>query len=61
MLVVFFLGLIAKLMSVSSECDVGTQDVDINWNEVGISVLTQFLKKQHFELFHVFKFNLWLH
>jgi hypothetical protein len=40
------LCLIAKLTSVSGECDVGTQNVNINWNEVGISVLTRFLKKK---------------
>jgi len=41
MLQIIFLGLIAKLTSVSGDCVVGPQDVNINWNRVGISVLTQ--------------------
>jgi len=41
MLPIILLGLIAKLTSISGDCDVGTQDVNLNWNEVGISVLTQ--------------------
>jgi len=45
MLLIIFLSLIAKLKSVSGDCVVGTQDVKINWNKVGVSVLTQFLKQ----------------
>ena len=41
MLLIIFLGLIAKLTSVLGECVVGNQNVNINWNEVGISALTQ--------------------
>jgi len=36
MLLIIFLGLIAKLTSVSGDCVIGNQDVNINWNEVGI-------------------------
>jgi hypothetical protein len=46
MLLINFLGIIAKLILVSSACDVGLQDVeDFDWNKVGISVLTRFLKQ----------------
>jgi hypothetical protein len=48
MLLIVFLGLIAELMMVSGDCVVGNQDVNLNWNEVGISVLTQFLKQAVF-------------
>ena len=48
MLLIIFLGLIAKLMSVSGDCVVGNQHVNINWNKVGIGVLTQFLKQAAF-------------
>jgi len=44
MLLIIFLSLIAKLTSVSCDCDVGTQNVNLNWNRVGISVFTQFLR-----------------
>ena len=41
MLLIIFLGLIAKLALVSYACDVGTQDVkNFNFPKVGISVLT---------------------
>ena len=44
MLLIIFLGLIAKLASVSGDCDIGTQDVkDFDWNKMGIIVLTLFL------------------
>ena len=37
MLLTIFLDLIAKLTSVSGDCDVGTQEVDdFDWTEVGI-------------------------
>ena len=41
MLLIIFLGLIAKLTSVSGECNIGTSDVDdFDWNKVGVCVLT---------------------
>jgi hypothetical protein len=49
MLLIVLLGLIAKLTSVSGDCVVGNKDVNINWNRVGISVLTQLLKQAAFE------------
>jgi hypothetical protein len=40
MLLITFLGLIAMLTSVSSDCDLGPPVVDnFEWNKVGISVL----------------------
>jgi len=41
MLLIIFLGLIAELTSVSGDCFVEPQNVNINWDKVGISVLTQ--------------------
>jgi len=50
MLLIIFLGLIAKLASVSGDCDVGTQIVhNFHWNTVGISVVTRFLKQSAFK------------
>jgi len=41
MLLIIFLGLIAKLASVSGDCDFGTRTLnDFDWFKVGISVLT---------------------
>ena len=37
MMLIIVLGLFAKLTSVSGDCVVGTQNVNINWNKVGIS------------------------
>jgi len=48
MLLIIFLGLIAKLTSVSDGCDIGPQNVSVNWDKVRISVLTQFLKQAAF-------------
>jgi hypothetical protein len=46
MLLIFFLGLIAKLALVCNGCDVGTSEVkDFDWNNVGIGLLTQLLKQ----------------
>ena len=46
MLLIIILGLMAKLMSVSADCDIGTQLVnDFGCNKVGIPVLTRFLKQ----------------
>jgi hypothetical protein len=49
MLLIIFLSLIAKLKSVSGDCDVGPQDVNnLNWSEVGIGILTQYVKQAAF-------------
>jgi hypothetical protein len=48
MLLIIFLSLIAKLTLVSGDCVIGTQHVNIRWNNVGISVLTQLLKQAAF-------------
>ena len=41
MLLITVLDLVAKLVLVSSECDVGTTKVkDFDWNKVGIMALT---------------------
>ena len=38
MLLIIFVGLVAKLTSVSGDCVVGSQGVNnINWDKVGIS------------------------
>jgi len=52
MLLIIFLGLIAKLMSVSSDCDVGTLKLkDFDWNKVDISVMNCFLKQTSIKTF----------
>jgi hypothetical protein len=44
MLLIIFLGLVAKLALVSGDCDVGTLKVkDFDWNKVDIIALTRFL------------------
>jgi len=48
MLLIIFLSLIAQLTSASGNCVVGPQNVNVNWNKVGMSVLTQFLKQAAF-------------
>jgi len=48
MLLIIFLSLIAKLTSVSGDCDIGPQHVNIDWDKVGIGVLTQLLKQAAF-------------
>ena len=48
MFLIIFMCLIAKLTSVSGECVVGPQHVNINWDKVGICVLTRFLKQAAF-------------
>ena len=46
MLLITILGLMANLMSVSANCEIGTQLVnDFDWNKMGIRVLTRFLKQ----------------
>jgi len=50
MLLIIFLGLIAKLTSVSSDCDFGTGEVKyFDWYKVCISVLTRLLKEAAFK------------
>jgi len=49
MLLIIFLGLIAKLALVCDGCDVGSPVVDsLDWNQVDICVLTRFLKEAAF-------------
>jgi len=44
MLLIVILGLMAKLMSVYGDCDIGTELVnDFDFNKVGICVLTRLL------------------
>ena len=44
MLLIIFLGLIAKLTLLSGDCDVGTLKLkDLDWNKVGVNVFTSFL------------------
>ena len=46
MLLIIILGQMAKLMSVSANCDIRTYLVnDFDWNKMGIRVLTRFLKQ----------------
>ena len=50
MLLIICLGLIAKLAFVSGQCDVGTGGVDdFDFPEVGIGVLTRYLKQEAFK------------
>jgi hypothetical protein len=45
MLLIVFLGLIAKLTSVNSDCNVGTSEVyDFDWIKVGVIVMTRILE-----------------
>ena len=48
MFLIIFMCLIAKLTSVSGDCVVGPHNVNIDWNKVGIGVLTQLLKPAAF-------------
>ena len=46
MLLIIILGLMAKLMKVFADCDIGTHLVnDVDWNKMDIRVLTRFLKQ----------------
>jgi hypothetical protein len=46
MLLIIFWGLIAKLASVSGDCDIGPSEVDdFDWNKVGVWVFRGFLKQ----------------
>jgi hypothetical protein len=48
---IIFWGLIAKLTSVSGDCDVGKTEVeDFDWTKVGVRVLTGFLKQAPLKL-----------
>jgi hypothetical protein len=50
MLLIIFLGLIAKLALGSGDCDVGIRDVtNFDWSKVCISVLTRFVKQAAFK------------
>ena len=50
MLLIIFLGLIAKLAFVSCVCDLGPSDVtDFDFVKVGINLLTRFLKQAAFK------------
>jgi hypothetical protein len=48
MLLIIFLSVITIVTSVSGDCVIGTQDVNIKWIKVVISVLTQLLKQAAF-------------
>jgi hypothetical protein len=49
MMLIIFVGLIAKLTSVSGFFFFGNQDErNLNWNKVGVSVFIQFLKQAAF-------------
>jgi hypothetical protein len=46
MLLIIFLGLIAKITLVCCQCDIGKQDVkDFDFNKVCVRLLTGFLKE----------------
>jgi len=54
MLLIIFLGLIAKLTFVSSDCDVGTQNIDdFDYTKVGVSLLTGIVKEAVVEMYFV--------
>jgi len=54
MLLIFFLGLIAKLTFVSSECDFGTQNMDdFDYTKVGVRLLTGIVKDAAVEIYFV--------
>jgi hypothetical protein len=62
MLLIFFLGLIAKLTFVAGECDFGFSNVDnFDWNKVGIFVLTRLFQQTAFRTAVGLKFHLWFH
>jgi hypothetical protein len=45
MFLIIFLGLMAKLASVSSDCDIGYHVKNFDYFKVGVSVLTRFLEQ----------------
>ena len=62
MLLIFFLGLIAKFTLVFGDCDIGTHDIkDFDWSKVCISVFTQVLKQAAFKAFFRFIFHFYCH
>jgi hypothetical protein len=44
MLLIIFLGLMANLAAVSSDCVIGNHVKNFDFSKVGVSVLTRFLK-----------------
>ena len=59
MLLIIFLGLIAKLNSVCDACDIGTHGVEnFDWTEVCIRVLPRFLKYRAVKTVAEFTFHL---
>jgi hypothetical protein len=61
MMLIVFLVLIAKLMTVSGDCGDGFQGVNnFTWNKVGIGVLILILKQADFNILLGFIFHLWL-
>jgi hypothetical protein len=55
MLMIMFLGLIAKIALVCGECNIRTWGVDsFNWTKVGIMVLIQILKHHLLKLLLAF-------
>ena len=62
MLLIIFLGLIAKSALVCGDCASGTADVDnFDPNSVSFIVLTRFLINQLIKLLLAFIFHLWFH
>jgi hypothetical protein len=62
MLLIIFLGLIAKLASLCDGCDIGTSEVNnFDWNQVDISVNTRFLNHQPSIILLGFIYHLWFH
>jgi len=54
MLLIFFLGLIAKLTLVSGECEFGTQNMDdFDFTKVGVRLLTGIVKDAAVEIYFV--------
>jgi hypothetical protein len=50
MMLIIFLGLIAKLASVCDGCEVGTSEVKkFDWNQLGIILRTRILKQSAFK------------
>jgi len=59
MLLIMCLSLIAKITSVTCNCDVGISEVqNFDWYEVGAGVIIRFLKRVGLKLPHVFIFHL---
>jgi hypothetical protein len=62
MLLIIFMGLIAKLALICDGCDVGSWGVDsFDWNQVRISVLIHILTYQLLKLLLEFIFDLCFH